>query len=244
MFSKLFDMDLLFAQTAILFVTLVITVIFTIYNLKLSDKNRIFENITNLFRLKDERDRLLYKLKSGQLNDASNNEDINLLSNIQLQMKHILFDIEGRLSSNMNASQYRLLADCCEELLYVGKAMKYWEKTFNCKFPDASIKCEYHRHYGEFLYRRGLITEGDLSYQKALSYEGEVDSRLLSRLDELRYIHFQTCESWVSSINNTIQMRFQDTPSKDKKEIIKIKDIMYRMFVLANGIKDFNMKRT
>ena len=159
-------------------------------------------------------------------------------------MKHILFDIDNRLPSKLNASQYRLLADCCEDLLYVGKAMKYWEKALSCKFPDPAIRCEYYRHFGEFLYRRGLISEGDECSVKSLSYEGKFDARLQSKLDEIKYIHFQTCESWVASINFSIEINSYSVfpNSIDDTKGQKVQDIQFRMFILANGIKDLNMK--
>lgn len=237
-------MDLLFAQTAILLATLIITIVFTIVNLKLSDKNRVFDNISSLFRLRDDRDKMRFNIQRIKQDETSHQEAIHLLSNIQLQMRHILFDIDNRLPSKLNASQYRLLADCCEDLLYVGKAMKYWEKALSCRFPDPAIRCEYYRHFGEFLYRRGLKSEGDESYKKSLYYEGKMDVRLQSKLDEIKYIHFKTCESWVASIHNSKKMNILSLSPNyiDNAEEQKVQDIHFRMFILANGIKDLDVK--
>ena len=84
----------------------------------------MFDNISSLFRLKDERNRVRFKIQRVNLDEISHKEAINQLCNIQLQMKHILFDIDNRLPSKLNASQDKLLSDCCEDLLYVGNAMK------------------------------------------------------------------------------------------------------------------------
>ena len=76
------DRDLLFAQTAILLATLIITIVFTLVNLKLSDKNRVFDNISSHFRLKDERDKMRFNIRRINQDETSHQEAIHILSNI------------------------------------------------------------------------------------------------------------------------------------------------------------------
>lgn len=163
-------------------VSLVSTFYYTKQSNQLAAKTQLIELVDKVFTLSAERQSLM--LKGDKL-------PYQEIANIQLQMKHLLFEID--LLANIqkfSQSQNRLIADAFEDLLFFDYAQKYWNKVFEDPFAMPEMEAEYNRRYGQFLYKIGDFTHGELAFKKSLLLSNDSDSRI--------YINFQTYTNWAS----------------------------------------------
>lgn len=138
---------------------------------------------------------------------------------------------------NFSQSQNRMIADCCEELLYYDEAQKYWNRCFSSSFSLAEVESEYHRRYAQFLYHINKSAEGDKEFEKALLLVNSNDGR--------KYINAFTYYQW----GNCIYVLMDNNKSKDSsinvedyKELIveKLNKAEETFDTIING----QMKRT
>lgn len=118
----------------------------------MSSRKRLTDLIDKVYDLSYERRCLLLGKEDGKYTK---------IAEMQLRMKHLLFEIEGiALSESLLQPQNRLLAESFEDLLYFDYAQKYWSKVFERCFATPELKAEYQRRYGQFLYTIGDYTKG------------------------------------------------------------------------------------
>ena len=133
-----------------LFISMCSTFYYTRKENQLSSQSRLVEMIDKIYELSLQRNSLQCK-KSTDLN-------LQELAEVQLQMKHLLFEIDESVNPNeLSQSQNRLLADSFEELLYYDYAQKYWNLVFEDIFAVPELKAEYYRRYAEFLYKKVML---------------------------------------------------------------------------------------
>ena len=119
------------------------------------------------------------------------------LSDIQLQIKHLLLEALNIKYIKLTQSQYRLLADCCEEYFYYSTAESLWLKVFSKKFLIPEMESEYHRRYAQFLYEIHKEEKAIMQFEYALTLSNSNDGCAL--------INMKTCEAWLVCIYKKIK---------------------------------------
>ena len=164
-----------------LFISLCSTFYYTRHSNRLAAQTQLADLIDKIFILSAERQSLI--LKAGKPTQE--------IANIQLQMKHLLFEIDQMANmQTLSQPQNRLLADTFEDLLFFAYAQKYWNKVFEKPFAMPELAAEHYRRYGQFLYRIGDYTKGISAFEKSLSLPNDTENKL--------YINFQTYTDWAS----------------------------------------------
>lgn len=163
-----------------LFIAIVSTFYYTRQSNILSSKSRLTNLTDRVYDLVKERNLLIQKTEK---------EYLPLLSDVQLQTKHLLFEIDqSSHTESLTQAQNRLLAETFETLLYYNYAQKYWDKVFKTSFTIPEIKAEYYRRYGQFLYTKHEYEKGEEAFRKSLLLQNDSD--------EKRYINLQTYTDW------------------------------------------------
>lgn len=209
-------------QTVILLVTLIASVSFTIVNIQTATKNRVCDYMARLFDLLQERASAMIILQNlnGSDTGKESNAIISKISNIQLQMKHILLEIESIGHCKLTSAQNRLMADCYDTLLYTAMANEYWNKAINGKHLCPALKSEYHRYYGAFLYRINDVSNAALQFNKSVSITDESDGD--------KYVISTSCECWIESILSNLKT-FEHS-EQERSELISVaNDSLQRM---------------
>lgn len=198
--------------------------------LYLTLKNRTSTLFDKMFSLSKELD-ALKKQEKPNTND---------ISELQLRIKHLMMEVlemQKWRFPKLTQSQNRLMADCCEALLYYNLAQKYWNRCFSSSFLLAEVESEYHRRYAQFLYQINEYAEGDKEFEKALLLVNSNDGR--------KYINAFTYYQWGGCINVLMDNNKSKDPSinvEDYKELIveKLNKAEKAFDTIING----QMKRT
>lgn len=208
---------------AMLVVTTINVFGFTLLGLYLTVKSRtttVFDKIHTLYR-----DLMNLKEKKALNKKVSTNK----IASLQLQIKHLLLEvIETRKFRflKFSQSQNRMIADCCEELLYYDEAQKYWNRCFSSYFLLAEVESEYHRRYAQFLYNINKNKEGDAEFDKALLLANSNDGR--------KYINAYTYYQWATSIfllMKNLNSKYSSINTEVyKKQVIKKLDMAEKTF--------------
>ena len=166
-----------------LFISIYSTFYYTRRSVRLSAKTRLAELIDKVYTLSQERQTLLSEKKEG---------DTEKMAEIQLQMKHLLFEIdEMSRFQKLSQAQNRLLAETFGKTLYEDYARKYWSRVFEDEFSVPELEAEYYRRYAQYLYEKGDFKYGEIAFEKSLSVlDNDSDSR--------RYINSQTYTDWAT----------------------------------------------
>ena len=166
-----------------LFISIYSTFYYTHRSVRLSAKTRLAELIDKVYTLSREKRTLMSEKKEGYTMK---------MAGTQLQMKHLLFEIdEMARSQKLSQAQNRLLAETFGDMLYEDYARKYWNRVFEDEFPVPELEAEYHRRYGQYLYEKGDFEYGEIAFEKALSV-------LPNDSDNKRYINSQTYADWAT----------------------------------------------
>lgn len=181
----------------------------------MSRKNRICDYISRLFDLYYERTTAmqdLNRLSAAQSNDITNkingiNATYNRISNIQLQMKHILLEIESIKHYKLNPAQNRLIADSYSELLFPTLANRYWQNAIKGNDLCPALKSEYLRYYGAFLYSINDVSNAALNFEKSVSLKETCDGD--------KFIICKSFDCWIESIMGNIRMYTHSNSQRD-----------------------------
>lgn len=227
-------------QTVILIITLVASVAFTVVNIRISDRNRIYDYTSQLFLLYQERVSAIPQTqnigpRSRYRDEMAHSKELgflNQIANIQLQMKHILQEIESSGHHRLSPAQYRLMADCCDILLYTDEANKYWIKALSGNHLSPALKSEYCRYYGVFLYSINDISNGKIQFEKAVSLPESNDGD--------RYINCKSYQCWIESILANVGM-YEQSETQRRKLMIIANDSLHKMKESSYSIKNKTM---
>lgn len=196
-------------QIIILFATMMVGV-FTFYlSHQFSRKNKVQMDSNKLFELEMERLKLQFHIReiSDSLKTEENEsvmdnrlvdvarlstrlgEYLLLLSNVQLEMKHILSATESNYKS-FTSSQCRLFAESWNHFLNFDKANFFWNEAIKKDEPNTNIKSETLRYYGSFLFNHGLKKAATNQFYESIK---------LSNLnnDCSKFINSVTYKTWV-----------------------------------------------
>lgn len=195
-----------------LIVTIVNVFLFTALGLYITTRfqlTSLFNELHTLFRK-------LQPLKN-EVSQRKDNLRDNEIANLQLQMKHIVWEIhrlEGHMFCWLSFSQNRMIADCCEWFLYYDEAKKYWGRCFKSKFPSQETEAEYHCRYAQFLYGICDYANGDIEFTKALELPNDTDGR--------KYINAETYRKWAASMIVAMNGLLYSNPHQNVSEFRKL----------------------
>lgn len=231
----MYDISAIAIQTVILLVTLIASVSFTIVNIRIATKNRVCDYMARLFDLFQERAAAMTELQNPSMSDNGKDSSaiLSKISNIQLQMKHILLEIESIGRYKLTSAQNRLMADCYDKLLYTSMADKYWNKAINGKHLCPALKSEYHRHYGAFLYSINDVSNASLQFNKSVSITDESDGD--------KYVISTSYECWIESILSNLKT-FEHS-EQERSELISVAiDSLQRMKLTSHKFNQRPMR--
>ena len=224
-------------KTTIAILSFIVT-IFNIFGISLiglylTTKSRVFNSFDKMHSLFRE----LEDVRKPYLNRKPNHVKI---ADLQLQIKHIMIQIIELHKWNiikLSQSQYRMMADCCEEFLYFNDAQRYWEKCFSFKFPIKEIESEYHCRYGQFLYHICDFPNGINEFKKALELDNDGDGR--------KYINADTNVKWALCTLNAMNNVLCCNPQHDVSDLtLFISEKLNDAERLFNSIKDYGLKKS
>lgn len=219
--SKFLNIPLLISIVS-LFVSICSTFYYTRMSNQLSAQARLTELIDKIYVLDIEKNSL----------KKEKDADFNKISNVQLQMKHLLFEIDKMTSSqNLSQPQNRLLADTFADFLYYEYAQKYWDRVFDEDFTVPELEAEYYRRYAEFLYSKRDFEGGEVAFRKSLSLANNTDNR--------RYINHQTLTDWAGLEYRRESYNFYLNKARGKAVLLPRFEKAYALLQESKQINDF-----
>lgn len=198
----------------------------TFLGLYLTEKSRLTKITDDLFSIWQEWNALHYKKTNMFPNEKAD---------IQLKMKHLLYEAIHIRIVRMSKPQLRLIADSCEELLYYNEANNYWKKCFKKKFDLPEIEAEYRRRYAQFLYQILDYKEGNAQFINALSLKGKNDGQ--------KYINICTYQAWINCIFRSENNRSFDKNIVDKNSL-DIRHLYTKALDAADSIERFDLQKS
>lgn len=216
-----------------LFISIISTFYYTRKNNQLSTKSNLTNMVNQVYILVKERHQLLIK-------GIRESEAVEQISDIQLQIKNLLFEIDQFSGvEKLTQTQSRLLADTFEDFLYYDYAHKYWNKVLFSPFSSIEMEAEYYRRYAQFLYAIQDYQNGDIAFKKSLSLPNDNDGR--------RYINIQTYTDWATyKFKNKAELFYLQKEKERETDIPQFSDIyelLHEAYALIQEVNDYNLYR-
>lgn len=236
-------------QIIILLATMIVSGLTFYWSHMFSKKSKIQSDSNKLFELEKERLKLQAQIielsrtkanyRQSALDDVSDQNEQNLmlsarlrecyqmLSGIQLEMKHIL-DAVGDCYTNFTLPQCRLFAECWDKFLNFDKATFFWEHAINMDESNSAIKSETLRYYGLFLFNNGLKDAGNKQFYKSVELNDDNDCG--------RYINATTYSTWIRAYHIYL-MNYPQNAETQSLCMKEIGDIIKKYTVVVKSIR-------
>ena len=198
-------------QIIILLATMIVSGLTFYWSHMFSKKSKIQSDSNKLFELEKERLKLQAQIieltkkinyRQSARDDVNDQNEQNLmlsaklrectqmLSGIQLEMKHIL-DAVGNCYNDFTLLQCRLFAECWDKFQNFYKARFFWEHAISMDESNSAIKSETLRYYGLFLFNNGFKDAGNKQFYKSVEFNDDNDCD--------RYINASTYYAWIQA---------------------------------------------